>query len=638
MKNLTRCKRAVALLLCALILCVPLLGLAAPAQAGPGESTVSGNEAPEESSVPTVEESVVPEQTEPPTEPATPEQTEPPAESTEPGQTEPPTEPTVPEPEACTCEVKCTADAPNGDCPICKTDVSKCAAKEPEPAPPICTCTVKCAEGAVNQDCPVCKLDRNGCVGKAPEPTPPPEPAYTITLVAPSGWYTKAADVEIRIADLNNTGWQKVEYKIERGGSLIDLTDDLADTDRVKVEITENCTVYVVVTDKDGKAHTKSRYIECFDRTAPTVKAGIDGKMLRVEASDELSGIDAIYIDGDRYEDLTNGTLDVRLRDLDDDYKQISVQSVDYAGNKSKTVQLNNPNYEEPENQKDRENKKSSVTCPETSKPATTGPAITTTTPTTPPATAAPTSATTTAGSTTAKPASTGGGKTSGAGGGTSTTRESGEKQEEKDEATGGMEPEPLTPAGNAGLVDDFYDGEKQLITVTTKSGNYFYILIDRTNEDKESAVHFLNQVDEADLMALMDDGKKEKAPACTCTEKCRAGAVNTACPVCKTNLSECTGPEPQAQEPEEPAAPEKEATGGNTGGLMILLVVVLAGGGAALYYFKFRKPKQSVKGNDDLDEYEFDDEDFEDEEPIKEDEYSADGNDTPEQEKEDEE
>ena len=72
---------------------------------------------------------------------------------------------------------------------------------------------------------------------------------------------------------------------------------------------------------------------------------------------------------------------------------------------------------------------------------------------------------------------------------------------------TGGMEPEgqPLTPEGNATLVDDYY-GDKQLITVTTKAGNYFYILIDRANEDKETAVHFLNQVDEADLMALLED------------------------------------------------------------------------------------------------------------------------------------
>ena len=101
----------------------------------------------------------------------------------------------------------------------------------------------------------------------------------------------------------------------------------------------------------------------------------------------------------------------------------------------------------------------------------------------------------------------------------------------------------PLTPEGNAALVDDF-GGNKQLITVTTKAGNYFYILIDRANEDKKTAVHFLNQVDEADLMALMEDGNaKEEPPAvCSCTKKCEAGAVNTACPVCVTDKSKCTG------------------------------------------------------------------------------------------------
>ena len=44
------------------------------------------------------------------------------------------------------------------------------------------------------------------------------------------------------------------------------------------------------------------------------------------------------------------------------------------------------------------------------------------------------------------------------------------------------QEAEPLTPEGNATLVDDF-GGNKQLITVTTKAGNYFYILIDRDDE-----------------------------------------------------------------------------------------------------------------------------------------------------------
>jgi len=149
----------------------------------------------------------------------------------------------------------------------------------------------------------------------------------------------------------------------------------------------------------------------------------------------------------------------------------------------------------------------------------------------------------------------------------------------------------PLTPEGNAALVDDF-GGNKQLITVTTKAGNYFYILIDRANEDKKTAVHFLNQVDEADLMALMEDGKpKEEPPAvCSCTKKCEAGAVNTACPVCVTDKSKCTGkaPEPPAETPE----PEKEKP--------------------VFAYLKLVKNKPKTKGNDSLDDYDYGEEDSE--------------------------
>lgn len=193
--------------------------------------------------------------------------------------------------------------------------------------------------------------------------------------------------------------------------------------------------------------------------------------------------------------------------------------------------------------------------------------------------------------------------------------------EEPQEETTGGMEPEgqPLTPEGNATLVDDFY-GDKQLITVTTKAGNYFYILIDRANEDAETAVHFLNQVDEADLMALMEDGEAQETPAvCTCTEKCQAGAVNTSCEVCAVNMAECAGAEPEP-EPE----PEEEKSGG-MGALALVLVLVVLGGGGAFAYIKFIRPKQASKASADPDDYDFADE----EEYINEDEPEEETEDT---------
>ena len=175
-----------------------------------------------------------------------------------------------------------------------------------------------------------------------------------------------------------------------------------------------------------------------------------------------------------------------------------------------------------------------------------------------------------------------------------------------------------LTPEGNAALVDDF-GGNKQLITVTTKAGNYFYILIDRANEDKETAVHFLNQVDDADLQALLEDGQAaEEAPAtCTCTEKCVAGAVNTACPVCATDMTGCTGKEPEPEAPEETAQPEEPAQAAGLNPLILLVVLAVQGGVGALAYFKFIRNKPKTNGSDDLDGYDY----GEDEEELPEDE-----------------
>ena len=181
---------------------------------------------------------------------------------------------------------------------------------------------------------------------------------------------------------------------------------------------------------------------------------------------------------------------------------------------------------------------------------------------------------------------------------------------------------EALTPDGNLTLIDDILQSapyasveeaaeNKQFITVQSKNGNYFYIIVDRAAEG-ENTVHFLNQVDEADLMALMEDGGgKAQAPAvCTCKDKCKAGAVNTACPVCSVNMTECVGKE-AVPEPDD-APPEKEKS--NAGGLVIFLVVTLLAGGGAFYYFKIMKPKQGIKGDTDLDDFDFDD--YDEDEP----------------------
>ena len=180
----------------------------------------------------------------------------------------------------------------------------------------------------------------------------------------------------------------------------------------------------------------------------------------------------------------------------------------------------------------------------------------------------------------------------------------------------------PLTPDGNLELVDDVTqesDG-KQFITVQSKNDNTFYIVIDR-DKDADN-VYFMNLVDEADLMALMEDG--EVTVKCTCETRCEAGNVDTTCPVCKNNMVECTGVEEEKEvetttEPTEDDTEKTESKGSSAPILLIILIIGLGAGGA-VYYLKFKKPKTDTKGPVDLDDYDFGDDDEDDTEYVTED------------------
>lgn len=162
--------------------------------------------------------------------------------------------------------------------------------------------------------------------------------------------------------------------------------------------------------------------------------------------------------------------------------------------------------------------------------------------------------------------------------------------EEETEEAMG-----PLTPDGNMNLVDDYGAPSKtgkQFITVTTKNGNYFYIIIDRDDSGNET-VHFLNMVDEADLMKLMD--KDEQIAYVKSTE-----------------------PKEEETQPVEETAAETELKedmktkkkGPNAA--LLLLPVLCVGGGIGGYFYiktKGKKPAKAAK-DPDIDYTENDEED----------------------------
>lgn len=76
----------------------------------------------------------------------------------------------------------------------------------------------------------------------------------------------------------------------------------------------------------------------------PIVTATIEGEVLRIEASGGFLGVEAIFINDQRFNFRVDGELRVDLLGFSDS-ERLSIYAVDFAGNRSAVVVVTNPNY-----------------------------------------------------------------------------------------------------------------------------------------------------------------------------------------------------------------------------------------------------------------------------------------------------
>ena len=205
----------------------------------------------------------------------------------------------------------------------------------------------------------------------------------------------------------------------------------------------------------------------------------------------------------------------------------------------------------------------------------------------------------------------------------TTTPKPETEAESKPEEEETNEPPEPgsgFTSEGNVITRDLLYDKatNKQFVTLETKDGTVFYLVIDYdspVNEEEEQyQTYFLNLVDAADLAALVGEEEaepeEEAPPLCSCREHCQVGKIDTTCPVCTADLTACLGEEPEVPEPEPEPKPEvqqpveePEDDSSSAVAAVILLLAVLVGGAVFVVKLLRRKEKTPSRPPEDDDE-----------------------------------
>ena len=354
------------------------------------------------------------------------------------------------------------------------------------------------------------------CTVRAEEANP-----YRIVLTAPGGWTNNnAAVIKVSITDRSNIGWQRIEYRMNSGGWLD--CEDLFDQGKGEITVHDNGSFALRVTDPSGKTYEETATVTTIDLSAPVVTAVIYDQTLRIDVRDDLSGIGGVQVNSMLFTTVEGNVLEVELDQNMNKFEKLAIRAFDFAGNFSEPVTLENPHYEKPADPTPeptvtptaKPTKKPTATA-EASEPEETvrpvQPAATESTqhglgssmiyitdddiPVVPVVTAAPTAEPTAA--PTPEPI----------------------VQTEYITIGPGM---PYLADGNSHTLDVLYSAatNKQFITLQSKSGNTFYLVIDYDKPiDAEAEMYetyFLNLVDERDLLALMSDEEKEEVPTPT--------------------------------------------------------------------------------------------------------------------------
>lgn len=135
----------------------------------------------------------------------------------------------------------------------------------------------------------------------------------------------------------------------------------------------------------------------------------------------------------------------------------------------------------------------------------------------------------------------------------------------------------PFSVPGNGQLLDDkAEDDSKQFLTIQTKNGNTFFLVLDRSSNTEN--VYMLSMIDENDLQVFVSETKEAETPAVVLPEQ------------------ETT---PMDTTPESEPKPE---TGGMNTGAILAIILIAAGAIGGYYYFKIVKPKKAEEEAEDED------------------------------------